>query len=74
MVHTPEPKITFHSLLAVKAPVAGDIAASAGISRSRINEGLKPKSLVQDACPEELRWTKHFKVFYALSLLQNGPM
>lgn len=69
MVNVPEPEITFHT------PPAANAGTNAGGTRpARINEGLKPKPLTQDAYPEEFRsWEKCFKAFYGLSILHNGP-
>ena len=43
--------------------------------RSLVNEGLKPKPPAFDANPEEFSsWAKCFRAFFALSVLQHGPI
>ena len=66
MTASTEPETTFHVGPSANSNNKDNEGAA---QRPRINKGLKPKPLRQDASPEEFRsWAKHFKAFYASSL------
>ena len=57
MIHAPQPEVMFHAPPPDTTQIVANNTAGAGTTRSRITEGLKMKSLTQDAKQPGWLWS-----------------